>query len=189
MAIGIDRVQVSKSESSAQGGNDADNGDYGEPVPISPQEDALESAGIYLQDALNRDENVYIERDGNDLRFRDVSNPSPVTLTQLLSTGSGGITEPQHQNLDTLVHNLAENSYSEVLYDAQLKVTDHIIWTSSAKTTKIRECNLTYDPNGLVTQVVSIQYDVSGIEVHRVTKTISYVSGTSRVSSISSVFT
>lgn len=87
MAIGSDRIQVLIYESAAKGGDPADD-TMGIPTEISPQEDVLESAGIYLQDALNRDENVYIDRDGDDLRFRDVNNPSPITLTTLASASA-----------------------------------------------------------------------------------------------------
>jgi len=85
MAIGTDRVQVLKQESAALGGDAGEDVDY--PSPINAQEDAIETCGVYLQDAGVRDENVYIERNGNDMRFRDVNNATPVTLTQLL-TGS-----------------------------------------------------------------------------------------------------
>lgn len=83
MAIGNDRCQVLKQESAALGGSGADDVPY--PAPINPQQDVIETAGVYLQDASNRDENVYIERHGSDLRFRDLNNTTPVTLTQLLA--------------------------------------------------------------------------------------------------------
>ena len=83
MAIGPDRVQALKYENAAKGGDAADD-TLGIPMEISPQEDVLETAGVYLQDALNRDENVYIDRDGDDLRFRDVNNPTPVPLSDVL---------------------------------------------------------------------------------------------------------
>lgn len=83
MALGTDRVQVLKQESSALGGNASDAVDY--PTPIKPQEDVLESAGVFLQDASNRDESVYIARNGSDVVFRDVSNPTERTLSELLS--------------------------------------------------------------------------------------------------------
>lgn len=81
MAIGPDRVQVLKQESAALGGDGAEDVPY--TTAIAPQEDAIEAAGVYLQDAGARDENVYIERNGNDMRFRDLNNTTPVTLTQL----------------------------------------------------------------------------------------------------------
>lgn len=81
MAIGSDRVQVLKQESAALGGDGADDVPY--TTAINPQEDAIESGGVYFQDAGARDENVWIERNGNDLRFRDLNNVTPVTLAQL----------------------------------------------------------------------------------------------------------
>lgn len=83
MAIGPDRIQILKQESAALGGSGADDVPY--PAPINPQQDVIETAGVYLQDAGARDENVWIERNGNDMRFRDLNNTTPVTLTQLLS--------------------------------------------------------------------------------------------------------
>jgi len=70
---GTDRVQVVKRESAALGGNAADDLPF--EAPIDPQQDAIECAGVYLQDATNRDQNVYIDRSGDDLRFKDVTNP------------------------------------------------------------------------------------------------------------------
>jgi hypothetical protein len=81
VAIGPDRVQVIKRESSALGGDGADDVDYFE--PISAQEDAIECAGIYLQDGSNRDETVWIERDGTNLRFVDGANPGGFSLSRL----------------------------------------------------------------------------------------------------------
>jgi len=86
MTIGTDRVQVLKQESSALGGNPADDVEF--PSPIEPQEDALECAGVYFQDASNRDQLVYIERDMGVLRFRDTDNPTPLTLSSLTGAGS-----------------------------------------------------------------------------------------------------
>lgn len=85
MAIGTHRVQVIKQESAALGGDGADDVPY--PSPIEPQEDALESCGIYFQDASNRDQTVYIERTGADMLFRDQNNTTPLTLSQLADPG------------------------------------------------------------------------------------------------------
>lgn len=87
MAEPPDRVQVLKRESGDLGGDSADEQPWEE--PIEPQEDALEAAGVYLQDASNRDEAVLIWRDGDDMKFKDVANPSGHTLTQLASGGVG----------------------------------------------------------------------------------------------------
>ncbi len=85
MAIGPDRVQVIKRESAALGGDAADDSEF--EAPIEAQEDALECAGVYLQDAANRDEQVYVAREGDDMIFRDKNNTTPLTLTQL-NTGA-----------------------------------------------------------------------------------------------------
>lgn len=87
MAVGPDRIQVIKRESAALGGDSADDVDYFD--TISAQEDAIECAGIYLQDASNRDETVWIERNGTNLRFFDGANPGGYSLTALATGGSG----------------------------------------------------------------------------------------------------
>jgi len=66
-----ERVQLYKSESTAAGGTDAEAAPY--PVLIKPQTEAVDSAGMYVQDVSNYDYNVYIDRSGNDLRFTDTS--------------------------------------------------------------------------------------------------------------------
>lgn len=85
MAIGPDRVQILKQESSTGGGNAADKVRY--PDPINEQQDVLSSCGIYFQDASNLDENVYIEREGPDMRFRDQTVTTPVKLSELADRG------------------------------------------------------------------------------------------------------
>lgn len=92
-----------------------------------------------------------------------------------------GITEGTHEVLDTLTHNLSEDSYEEVVYTSG-KVSSVINWTDSGKTTKIREVVLTRT-SGKVSQVDLIQYDVSGSEKVRRTGVITRTSG--RVSNIS----
>jgi len=82
-----DRVQVLIYEEAAKGGDPLDD-TMGIPTEISPQEDGLETAGVYFQDASNRDENVYIDRNGDDLRFRDVNNAIPVTLSTLTASST-----------------------------------------------------------------------------------------------------
>ncbi|PNX51465.1 MAG: hypothetical protein BV456_03115 [Thermoplasmata archaeon M8B2D] len=95
MAIGEDRVQLTKVESTALGGNDSDIDPFGAPSPIEPQEDAIESCGLYIQDNSNRDENVGIYRDGNNLCLFDnngASNQYPgYTLTQLITSSAVGV--------------------------------------------------------------------------------------------------
>lgn len=82
----MDRVQVVKRESAALGGQDVDSSPW--PEPIKPQEDACEMAGVYLQDAGNRDETTLIYRAGDDMLFKDKNNTGGYTLTQLAEIGS-----------------------------------------------------------------------------------------------------
>ena len=91
-----------------------------------------------------------------------------------------GITEPQHEALDTLVHELDETAYEEVIYSGS-NPSSWIVWTDNTKVLKIREEQYTYSASR-VSQVVAIQYNSSGSEVMRTTEVYSYVSG--RVSSI-----
>jgi len=84
MALPTDRVQVLKVESTALGGDSADEQPW--PSPIQAWEDALEARGVYFQDAgsdsTGFDENVLAWRSGSDLYFKDV-NQSDVSLSTL----------------------------------------------------------------------------------------------------------
>jgi hypothetical protein len=73
-----------------------------------------------------------------------------------LISGSG-ITEAQHQNLDTLNHWVDENSYDELTRTSG-KVTHVVVWDSSSKSIMIRE-ELITRVNGKVSQLVAKQYD------------------------------
>lgn len=84
-----------------------------------------------------------------------------------------GITEPQHENLDTLVHNLSETSYEEITRDGSGRTQDYTVWTTSGKTIKVRELNLTRDGSGRVSVIVLKQYDGTGTLVQTLTKTMS----------------
>lgn len=82
MSIGDDKVQLIKQESTALGGKDADKGPFDSPEPINAQEDAIEAAGIYLNDEIDRDDNVAIYRDLGNMYFKDVPNSSGISLSQ-----------------------------------------------------------------------------------------------------------
>lgn len=183
MAVGPDRVQVLKRESAALGGNGADDVDY--PTPLSAQQDALESAGVYLQDASNRDETTYVAREGADMVFTDQNNPVPVTLTTMLS--GGGISSGQHEALDSLVHEIAETSYVQVGRTGG-RVTSIVVWETVGMLKKIRETLITR-ASGQVSVVVEKQFDSAGVVVvgQTLTHTVSRSGG--QVGSIASVET
>ena len=169
----MDRVQVVKQESAALGGNAADEQPW--PEPIKPQEDAIETAGVFLQDGSNRDESCLVSRVGPDMTFKDGNNPTAVTLANLLESAGGGITEGQHKLLDSLVHNLSETSYEELTRSGG-KVTDIIHWTDNGKTVKIREVNLTRT-SGKVSTIVMKQYDGAGALAQTLTGTVTRSGG------------
>lgn len=85
---------------------------------------------------------------------------------------SPGITEVAHEDLDTLVHKLAESSFTELLYTGK-DLTSAIVWETVAKLLKIRESAFTYTDKDL-TGVVVKQYDGLGILVATLTKTLAY---------------
>lgn len=93
-----------------------------------------------------------------------------------LTTGSG-LSPATHELLDTLVHNIAESNYQEIVRTGG-QVSDLIWWTDSGKTTKIREINLTRS-GGLVSQIVMKQYDGTGtiITGQTLTGTVSRTGG------------
>jgi hypothetical protein len=91
-----------------------------------------------------------------------------------------GITEGQHEGLDTLVHEIDETSFDEVIYTASF-ITQYIVWASPAKLLKIREEQYTYSA-GMVSQVVTIQYDGTGAV--QMTMTEQYTYSGSRITSV-----
>lgn len=85
------------------------------------------------------------------------------------------LTEPDHEVFDSLTHNLAENAFTEVSYDAFRRVTDIVTYTDATKTIKIREKNYVY--LGLSRRIsleTVIQYDLAGLEVSRIETTYTY---------------
>lgn len=174
----MDRVQLLKQESTAGGGNAAD-GNVPYDQPIEPQEDAIEAAGVYLQDAVNRDEQVLVWRDGNDLKLKDVTNPAGFTLSAL-STGGSGISAASHKTLRQLIHfidggpaeGFASGAYCELT--GTVFPTASVWWTSAAKTHKIVEQLVTWTGSNPTTVQWKV-YDVDGTTVlATVTDTISY---------------
>lgn len=87
----------------------------------------------------------------------------------------GGITEAQHEVLDTLVHEIDETNWEEVTRVGG-KVTNITQWTNSGKTKKIRETVIARS-GGKVSQVDVIQYDGSGVESMRNTGVITRAGG------------
>jgi len=130
MAIGVDRVQLRKSERTALGGDDADIGEMGEPTPIAPQEDAIEVAGVYFQDETDQDENVAIYRDNGKAYVKDVAHPDGIVLARSTKGHRSGllITVSANARVDVGV-GLARDS-TDVM-DLELTSADSALITSS----------------------------------------------------------
>jgi hypothetical protein len=80
--VSIDKVQPLKLEDPTTGGDDTDLF----PTELDPLEDYVECRGVALANDTTRDDNVIISRNSSsDLTFKDLTNTTPVTLTQLLA--------------------------------------------------------------------------------------------------------
>lgn len=87
-------------------------------------------------------------------------------------SGGGGLTPSSHRALDQLVHEVAESSYTDIVYTGS-KVTAVVTWTDSGMTKKIREELYTY--TGVkVTTIVTKQYDSDGNLAETYTETVTY---------------
>lgn len=93
--------------------------------------------------------------------------------------GSIGISEFEHERLDTLTHWLAEDAYEEIIRDPSpckpghlAPVTSIVVWSSPAKTLKIRETLLIRTGNR-ITSMVETQYDSVGAVKYTLTSTVS----------------
>jgi hypothetical protein len=93
----------------------------------------------------------------------------------------GGIDEAEHELLDTLVHDIDETSYDDVIYGTGNHVASYIVWASAAKLLKIREEQYSYS-GSKVSQVVITQYD--GVGAVKMTMTETYAYSGSKVTSI-----
>lgn len=168
--MAINRVRPSKENPSA-----------GYKEPVDRNTDALDAHGVYIQDEVSDDTAVLITRDAlGNMTFVDPVIGVTKTLTELAESGSG-LTEPQHQALDTLTHQIDENSFDEVIRTND-RISQVITWTTPAKTLKIREVAFTRDGLGRVSQCTWTQYDGAGLIKETLTETLSRSCG--RVTSI-----
>lgn len=82
-------------------------------------------------------------------------------------------TPSDHETIDTLVHNLAENAWDELIYTGK-DLTSLTVWTSPSKLLRIRDSTFTYTGKNL-TGVVTRQFASDGITVaFTLTKTLVY---------------
>lgn len=169
--MALDRVQPLKLEDPGTGGDDTDQF----PTELDPQEDYIECSGLVLDTSSTRDEQVYIDRDGDALRFNDADN-SNVLLSDLL-------TAERHAALRQLIHladgvggpmeGWASGAYREVT--GTVLPTAIIWWTSSGKTAKIVSKEITYTSTVFPSTITWKAYASDGSTVlATVVDTISY---------------
>jgi hypothetical protein len=134
---------------------------------------------IIFEDAASAENPGELAYDGSSFQMRDATGPfNP-------RSGGSGLTEGQHENLDTLVHEIAETCWTEVVRSLG-RVTDIIVWETSAKLKKVRETNITRS-GGQVDTIVTKQYDAAGVLIanQTITRTVTRSSG--QVASIDAV--
>jgi hypothetical protein len=79
--MSLDRVQPLKLEDTSSGGDSTDLF----PTCVDRNSDYIDSRGLAVQDGTSNDETTVLGRSGSDMIFKDVNNPTFVTLTQLLA--------------------------------------------------------------------------------------------------------
>lgn len=181
-----------KTESTANGGDDADVQPWSE--PIDANEDGLDCQGVFMQPpqpSTSKDENVYITRDAaGNMVFKDVlaNGGSETTLTDLLGAAGGGISEAQHKALRQLIHfidsgpadGFASGAFRETV--GGTFPTSEIWYEDNTKAEKIVELTITRNGNQTPATEVWEMYDTDGSTVLvTVTDTITY-SGINEIS-------
>lgn len=76
---------------------------------------------------------------------------------------------------DSLIYNLSEDSYEEIIYNDR-NVVNYIIWDSPLKSIKIREFQYSYNLSK-IDQEIAIQYDGYGTEIEKLVKNYFYSDG------------
>ena len=173
-----DKVHPLKMESPGSGGTQLD--DF--PSALNPNEDHVNARGIMLQNDSSADEAVGLERINSQLWLRD-SAEGAHSLTELLATGSGGISASQHKALRDLIHfidggpadGFASGAFKETLPVGAPFHTSEIWWESASKVEKIVELTITRNANQTPATEVWKMYDTDGSTVLvTVTDTMAY---------------
>lgn len=133
------------------------------PQPLEEDQEIRMGPGVTTQPSV--DGGVVFRSDLGVFQFREAGGT-------IQTFGGSGITAPQHEALDTLVHNLSETSYEEITRDGSGRMQDFTAWTDNTKVTKVREVSVTRDGGGRVATVVARQYNGTGTLVQTLTKTM-----------------
>lgn len=91
-------------------------------------------------------------------------------------TTTSGITPAEHEIIDSLVHELSEDTESVLIRDIQGRITNYTV-SSSATGKDIRTTEITRNAQGQVTQVTEHQHDVGGAIIQTLVTTITRSGG------------
>ncbi|MBD3260969.1 MAG: hypothetical protein GF334_04705 [Candidatus Altiarchaeales archaeon] len=100
-----------------------------------------------------------------------------VTGTNFVEINSSAIVPDQHEQIDSLVHNLAETSTIDIVRDPLGRVSAVDIRTAPITGTLIRSVSVSRDSFGRVNQVVENQHDENSNVVQTITSTINRSGG------------
>ena len=125
-----------------------------------------------------QNDNLLLSEDGmNTLSKQDSIDWLTAVSQQQLDdvTGGSGITPSQHRLLDQLVHDIAETSYYEPVYDVTYpwRVNSETYYTDNGKSTIIRELLYTYTDIWKYNTIVVKQWN-GGAVTETLTGTVTY---------------
>lgn len=92
------------------------------------------------------------------------------------TTASGFLSEEDHENIDSLVHNLAETGFVEIVRNSDNKVTNVNSRVSDGGTL-VRSTSITRNSEGKVSAVTENQHDENGSIVQTIQTTINRQDG------------
>jgi hypothetical protein len=126
--------------------------------------------GLFIQKhkvglPIEEDELVYVTRDASgNMVFKDDVVGAEKTLDELSQTAGGGITEAQHEALDTLAHALTETHNIVVTRDAG-RVEE--VLSEETGGTDIRKFEVLTRSGGKIATFRLTQYEGDGVTVKR----------------------
>lgn len=164
-----DRVRLLKNESPSTGGT---QDDAGFPSQLRPNQDAPSVRGLFLQKYDGgttpvEDEEVYFTRDASgNMVFRDPVVGAEKTLDELSQSAGGGITESQHEALDTLAHALTETHDIQVTRSGG-QVSEVLSEVPAPDGTDIRKFEVLTRSGGKIATFRLTQYEGDGTTIKR----------------------
>lgn len=141
-------------------------GDMG--LELEP-EDSVDIIQTFPRDAILNSNDLESEFNLGNIQFTIDSSVS--TYGQVIRAITG-ITEYEHENLDTLTHALYEQSYFQVERDADDEVEKIVYYKDGSLLIKIREEEIIRDNEGEVSSIIKRQFDESGNTIKQETQII-----------------